>query len=62
MDMNSKKEKLLNNEISVFDLTDEEILEMKKNVKKELVSEKEKLDKLNKRIKDMKVKIDNWAN
>ena len=60
--MNSKKEKLLNNEISVFDLTDEEILEMKKNVKKELVSEKEKLDKLNKRIKDMKVKIDNWAN
>ena len=62
MDIDVKKEKLMNGEISIDDLAPEEIEQMKKIVKKEINSKKKELDKLNGKIKDMKTKIDNWSN
>lgn len=62
MNMNEKKEKLINQEISVFDLTNNEVKQLKDIVRNDLEKKKKELDNLNQKIKDMKTKIDNWAN
>lgn len=62
MDVNKKKEKLINKEISVYDLSSKEVEEIKEIVEKELEDKKNDLNNLNKKIKDMKVRIDNWQN
>ena len=60
MDINEKKEMLLNQEISIADLTLEEVEQIKEIVQKELKMKKQELDKINQKIKEMKLKIDNW--
>lgn len=62
MDINEKKEKLLNKEISVFDLSSEEVEQIKEDVQKDLKNKKNELVDLNKKIKSIKEKIDNWEN
>ncbi|MBR1539803.1 MAG: hypothetical protein IJ629_01240 [Clostridia bacterium] len=61
MNIKKKKEQLMKQEISVYDLTPEEVEKITKSVKKELTTTKEELVDLNKKIKAMKAKIDNWA-
>lgn len=62
MDIKGKKNKLLNKEILVSDLNSEEVEKIKKSIQKDLDLKKEELSDLNKKIKEMKKKIDNWAN
>ena len=62
MEIDEKKEKLINNELLISDLTSEEVEKIKKSLKIDLNSRKEELINLNKKIKEMKIKIDNWAN
>ena len=62
MDIKGKKNKLLNKEILVSDLNSEEVEKIKKSIQKDLDLKKEELSNLNKKIKEMKKKIDNWAN
>ena len=62
MDIKGKKNKLINKEILVSDLNSEEVEKIKKSIKKDLDLKKEELSDLNKKIKEMKKKIDNWAN
>ena len=52
MNINEKKEKLINREISISDLSSNEVEKIKK----------QELKSLNEKIKQMKLKIDNWAN
>lgn len=60
MNINEKKDKLIKNEISIFDLTDNEIEEIKAKLDNDIQKKKKELDTINKKIKNMKVKIDNW--
>ena len=60
--INEKKEKLLNKEITVADLTSNEVNEIKEMIKKDLASKQKELSDLNKKIREIKVQIDNWAN
>ena len=62
MDIKGKKNKLINKEILVSDLNSEEVEKIKKSIKKDLDLKKEELSDLNKKIKEMKKKIDNWVN
>lgn len=62
MDINEKKDKLLNKEISISDLTSDEVEKIKKSVKKDLEVKKEELNDINQKIKNIKIKIDNWSN
>lgn len=62
MNIDEKKQKLINKEISVSDLSLEEVEYLKNQVRKELNEKKDDLNKLNKNIKAMKNRIDNWAN
>ena len=62
MDINEKKEKLIRKEISIADLTSYEVEEIKENVKQDLISKKQELNDLNQKIKNIKGKIDNFAN
>ena len=62
MNINEKKEKLINKEISISDLNSEEVEKIKESVKKELELKKQELDNLDKKIKEMKKKVDNWVN
>lgn len=62
MNIDEKKQKLINKEISVSDLSLEEVEYLKTQVRKELNEKKDDLNKLNKNIKAMKNRIDNWAN
>ena len=62
MNIDEKKQKLINKEISVSDLSIEEVEYLKTQVRKELNEKKDDLNKLNKNIKAMKNRIDNWAN
>lgn len=62
MDIKGKKNKLINKEILVSDLNSEEVEKIKKSMRKDLDLKKEELSDLNKKIKEMKKKIDNWAN
>ena len=57
-----KKEMLLNDEISVMDLNEKEVKKIKESFEKDLEDKRQELSELNQRIKDVKVKIDNWAN
>ena len=54
----SLKEKLKNREIKVEDLTDEEVINLIEEFKKEIDENSKELEILNKKIKD--IKIDNW--
>ena len=56
----SLKEKLKNREIKVEDLTDEEVINLIEEFKKEIDENSKELEILNKKIKDIKIKIDNW--
>lgn len=60
--IDEKKQKLINKEISVSDLTVDEVEKLTKAVSQDLDDKKEELNNLNKKIKEMKVKIDNWSN
>ncbi|MBR2289596.1 MAG: hypothetical protein IJ867_03060 [Clostridia bacterium] len=62
MSLNSKKRMLINEEISVFDLTPEEVAKMKKSFEKDLQNKKQELKEINQKIRNMKTRIDNWAN
>jgi predicted translin family RNA/ssDNA-binding protein len=57
---NELKEKLLNGEIDIDSLSDEEVALMNTEMKKELSFQNERLANINKKIKEIKVKIDNW--
>ena len=63
--MNSKiqelKEKLMNNQMTVLDLSNDEVKILKKEFKNDLDINYKNLEKINKKIKEIKVKIDNWA-
>lgn len=54
------KEKLKNREIKVEELTDEEVINLIEEFKKEIDENSKELEILNKKIKDIKIKIDNW--
>lgn len=54
-----KKEKLMNKEISVFDLTKKEVEQISQKVKEDLDEKKQELKDVNQKIKEIKVKIDN---
>ena len=54
------KEKLKNREIKVEELTDEEVINLIEEFKKEIDENSKELKILNKKIKDIKIKIDNW--
>ncbi len=58
-DINVLKYKLENNEISVSDLTSEQILKLKEIYIEELRKGHEELDNVNQKIKDVKLKINN---
>lgn len=60
MDINEKKEKILNQEISIADLSLEEVEQIKELVQRDLKNKKQELNDVNQRIKEMKIKIDNW--
>ena len=62
MNIDEKREKLINKEISVSDLSSKEVEQIKNNVKIELEKKKIELNNLNCKIKELKTKIDNWAN
>ena len=62
MNIEEKKEKLINKEISVYDLSSEEVEKIKGSVKEELEKRKIELNNLNGKIKELKTKIDNWNN
>lgn len=62
MNIEEKKEKLINKEISVYDLSSEEVEKIKESVKEELEKRKIELNNLNGKIKELKTKIDNWNN
>ena len=55
-----KKEKLINQEISVFDLTQKEVIKIKDSVENELDLKKQELKDVNQKIKEIKTKIDNY--
>ena len=57
-----KKEMLLNDEISVFDLKVKEIKKLKESFADDLEEKNQELAKLNQKIRDMKTRIDNYAN
>ncbi|MCI8309482.1 MAG: hypothetical protein HFJ45_04685 [Clostridia bacterium] len=63
--MNSKiqelKEKLMNNQMTVLDLSNDEVKILKKEFKNDLDINYKNLEKINKKIREIKVKIDNWA-
>lgn len=61
MSIKKRKEQLMKQEISVYDLTSEEVEKITKSVKKDLDAKKEELSQLNVKIKDMKRVIDNWG-
>jgi predicted translin family RNA/ssDNA-binding protein len=56
------KEKLLNGKIDIDSLSDEEVAIMNNEMKNELDFQHERLSNINKKIKEIKVKIDNWNN
>lgn len=60
MDINEKKEKILNQEISIADLSLEEVEQIKELVQRDLKNKKQELNDVNQRIKEVKIKIDNW--
>lgn len=62
MNIDETKEKLLKKEIKISNLSSSEVKEIKKSVEKDLNIKREELRSLNEKIKQMKVKIDNWAN
>ena len=62
MDINEKKEMLMKDELSVYDLTQEEVKKMKKIIKKDIDKKRIELNEINNKIRDMKIKIDNWSN
>ena len=57
-----KKEMLLNDEISVFDLKAKEIKKLKESFADDLEEKNQELATLNQKIRDMKTRIDNYAN
>ena len=57
-----KKEMLLNDEISVFDLKVKEIKKLKESFADDLEEKNQELATLNQKIRDMKTRIDNYAN
>lgn len=59
MDIETKKEKLLKNEIFIFELNSKEVELIKNDVKKDLDMKKKELNDLNRKIKEIKNKIDN---
>ena len=63
--MNSKiqelKEKLMNNQMTVLDLSNDEVKILKKEFKNDLDINYKNLEKINKKIREINVKIDNWA-
>jgi predicted translin family RNA/ssDNA-binding protein len=56
------KEKLLNGKIDIDSLSDEEVAIMNNEMKNELDFQHERLSNINKKIKEIKIKIDNWNN
>lgn len=62
MEISEKGKKLINKEISISDLSSKEVKDISKSIKKELELKKSELNNLNEQIKNMKKRIDNWAN
>ena len=60
MNINEKKEKLINKEISISDLNSNEVEKIKKYIEEDLTLKKQELDSLNEKIKEMKNIVDNW--
>jgi hypothetical protein len=54
------KEKLINSELSVDNLTGNQVKILIKELENDLKTKQEELDELNKKIKDIKIKIDNF--
>lgn len=61
-DINEKKEALMEQKISVYDLELEEVKKIKATIQKDLKAKRQELDEINQKIKGMKTKIDNWSN
>ncbi len=61
MDIEERKEKLLKKEINISDLDSQEVETIKSSLKVDLASKREELKQINKKIREMKTKIDNWA-
>ena len=57
-----KKEMLLKDEMSVFDLKQKEIKKIRESFEEDLEEKNQELSKLNQKIRDMKTRIDNYAN
>jgi hypothetical protein len=54
------KEKLINSELSVDNLTGNQVKILVKELENDLKIKQEELDELNKKIKNIKIKIDNF--
>lgn len=61
MNIKKKKEMVINGEISVYDLKSKEVESITKSVQKDLDDKKQELAELNQKIRDVKVRIDNFA-
>ena len=60
MNYENVKKQLQNKEISVLDLSCKDVKSITKKMKKELEEKQIELNELNEKIKDMKVRIDNF--
>lgn len=60
--INTLKERLKNKEILVKDLSEEDVKILKKEFEEDIENHKKELEEINNRIKNIKVKIDNWNN
>ena len=61
MNYENVKKQLQNKEISVLDLSCKDVKSITKKMKKELEEKQIELDELNEKIKDIKVRIDNFG-
>ena len=62
MNVKEKKEKLWEQQISIADLTTEEVEELKESFQKDLKLKKQELSRINRDIRAMKSRIDSWSN
>ena len=62
MNVKEKKEKLWEQQISIADLTTEEVEELKESFQKDLRLKKQELSRINRDIRAMKSRIDSWSN
>lgn len=62
MDIKNKENQLVKRKISIDDLTDDEVNQIKKSISKQLLQKRNELKILNQKIKDMKKMIDSLSN